>query len=123
MSVLILCLPLHHRYQCSDRDSNPDQSLEIRSNTRSLLLLLSEKRGSNPRPPPWQGGALPTELFSHSYFIFKTFVLFSGAGGKRTHLRLPAKHSRQPWYMLPLIVEVTGLEPASFSLQTRRSAN
>ena len=65
MSVLILCLPLHHRYQCSDRDSNPDQSLEIRSNTRFLLLLLSEKRDSNPRPPPWQGGALPTELFSH----------------------------------------------------------
>ena len=27
-------------------------------------FLLSEKRDSNPRPPPWQGGALPTELFS-----------------------------------------------------------
>ncbi len=26
---------------------------------------MSEKRDSNPRPPPWQGGALPTELFSH----------------------------------------------------------
>ena len=25
---------------------------------------LSEKRDSHPRPPPWQGGALPTELFS-----------------------------------------------------------
>ena len=25
----------------------------------------SEKRGSNPRPRPWQGRALPTELFSH----------------------------------------------------------
>jgi hypothetical protein len=68
MSVLILC----YHYTTSafrGRDSNPDQSLEIRSNTRSLLLLLSEKRGSNPRPPPWQGGALPTELFSH-YLIF-----------------------------------------------------
>ena len=42
------------------------------------------------------------------------------------HFRAPSKsseHSRQPWYMLPLIVEVTGLEPASFSLQTKRSAN
>ena len=26
---------------------------------------LSEKRDSNPRPQPWQGCALPTELFSH----------------------------------------------------------
>ncbi len=26
---------------------------------------MSEKRGSNPRPRPWQGRALPTELFSH----------------------------------------------------------
>ena len=26
---------------------------------------LSEKRDSNPRPRPWQGRALPTELFSH----------------------------------------------------------
>lgn len=25
---------------------------------------MSEKRDSNPRPPPWQGDALPTELFS-----------------------------------------------------------
>ena len=25
---------------------------------------LSEKRDSNPRPRPWQGRALPTELFS-----------------------------------------------------------
>ena len=26
---------------------------------------MSEKRDSNPRPRPWQGRALPTELFSH----------------------------------------------------------
>ena len=64
MSVLILCC--HYTTSAfRGRDSNPDQSLKIRSNTRSLLLLLSEKRDSNPRPPPWQGGALPTELFSH----------------------------------------------------------
>ena len=25
----------------------------------------SGKRGSNPPPPPWQGGALPNELFPH----------------------------------------------------------
>ena len=32
------------------------------------LADLSEKRDSNPRPRPWQGRALPTELFSHCYF-------------------------------------------------------
>ena len=35
--------------------------------TRNLfkdLHVQSEKRDSNPRPPPWQGGALPAELFS-----------------------------------------------------------
>ena len=31
---------------------------------------LSEKRGSNPRPRPWQGRALPTELFSHILMCF-----------------------------------------------------
>ena len=29
---------------------------------------MSEKRDSNPRPRPWQGRALPTELFSHSQY-------------------------------------------------------
>ena len=28
------------------------------------IIFLSEKRDSNPRPRPWQGRALPTELFS-----------------------------------------------------------
>ena len=29
-------------------------------------VFLSEKRDSNPRPQPWQGCALPTELFSRA---------------------------------------------------------
>ena len=29
----------------------------------SILLFLSGKRDSNSRPQPWQGCALPTELF------------------------------------------------------------
>ncbi len=37
----------------------------------------SEKRDSNPRPRPWQGRALPTELFSqlrgkYTIFFFTT---------------------------------------------------
>ena len=35
---------------------------------------LSEKRDSNPRPRPWQGRALPTELLSHDcIFVLATF--------------------------------------------------
>ena len=31
-------------------------------------LYWSGKRGSNPRPLPWQGSALSTELFPHMLF-------------------------------------------------------
>ena len=33
-------------------------------------VSLSEKRDSNPRPRPWQGRALPTELFSQNTIAF-----------------------------------------------------
>ena len=35
-----------------------------------MLLLLSGKRDSNPRPRPWQGRALPTELFPQNIFTY-----------------------------------------------------
>ncbi len=38
-------------------------------------MVLSEKRGSNPRPRPWQGRALPTELFSHSHSKKNTILI------------------------------------------------
>ena len=53
----------------------------------SLLNNLSEKRDSNSRPRPWQGRALPTELFSHlrnsalpipKFRKFSIFVKFRG---------------------------------------------
>ena len=31
------------------------------------FLFSSERRDSNPRPRPWQGRALPTELLSHDF--------------------------------------------------------
>ncbi len=49
----------------------------------------SEKRGSNPRPPPWQGGALSTELFSHfknQCYYNSRFFYFSQE--KKVNLRL-----------------------------------
>ena len=43
-----------------------------------LWLNLSERRDSNPRPRPWQGRALPTELLSQLFFnsIMKLFSHF-----------------------------------------------
>ena len=49
----------------------------------------SEKRDSNPRPRPWQGRALPTELFSHfTIYSFEKpscqgrILLFRGGQGR-----------------------------------------
>ena len=37
--------------------------------------MLSGKRDSNPRPRPWQGRALPTELFPHCNLIVRCISL------------------------------------------------
>ena len=51
-----------------------------KGNKKSLNISgshqMSEKRDSNPRPRPWQGRALPTELFSHN---FEQLFRFDGA--------------------------------------------
>ena len=41
---------------------------------QGLLNLLSGKRDSNPRPQPWQGCALPTELFPQISLNFARFL-------------------------------------------------
>ncbi len=38
---------------------------------------MSEKRDSNPRPSPWQGDVLPTELLSQ----FVNYIVLAGAEG------------------------------------------
>ena len=54
-----------------------------------ILCKWSGKRGSNPPPPPWQGGALPNELFPQSCSIKEpqgAEVSTVGAGEEtRTH--------------------------------------
>ena len=42
-----------------------------------IISIWSGKRDSNSRPQPWQGCALPTELFPH----IRTFVLFCECKG------------------------------------------
>ena len=67
------------RTHTAQRPLPPQSSVSTNSTTRTfgqVALNLSEKRDSNPRPQPWQGCALPTELFS------QVFV-----GLKRCHFR------------------------------------
>ena len=44
---------------------------------RSLLYIKSGRRNSNPRPQPWQGCALPTELLPRYFFCFRSLSVFA----------------------------------------------
>ena len=63
--------PLHFlitKYQCPRQESNLHASRHTHLKRARLPIpplgqALSGKRGSNSRPQPWQGCALPTELF------------------------------------------------------------
>ena len=44
--------------------------------TSNLQTIWSGKRDSNSRPPPWQGDALPTELFPHFVWRLTSEVFF-----------------------------------------------
>ncbi len=63
------------RFKCEyrRRDLNPHNRNDYRILSPACLPIpplrhpWSEKRDSNPRPQPWQGCALPTELFSQIY--------------------------------------------------------
>lgn len=61
----------------------------------SLIIdIVSGGRGSNPRPPPWQGGALPL-----SYHRIKIYIITSEK----------------------LFVRPAGLEPATYCSEDSRS--
>ena len=42
---------------------------------KNEAISKSERRDSNSRHPPWQGGALPTELLSRKFLIAKISYL------------------------------------------------
>ena len=44
-----------------------------------MIIKKSEKRVSNPRPQPWEGCALPTELFSLIVLCCKGTNYFSNS--------------------------------------------
>lgn len=54
--------------------ARPQWSLDFKSNVSTnstIRARLSERRDLNPRPPPWQGDALPLSYFRS---IFKNFI-------------------------------------------------
>ncbi len=69
------------------------------SNLKAAVLLLSGKRDSNSRPRPWQGRALPTELFpqigtanvvrifSPANFFTRQWQILSGSGRRFRNTR------------------------------------
>jgi hypothetical protein len=62
-----LCRPLHdHSATQPWTDIDAVETKRESAQTPSLPLIWSGKRDSNSRPQPWQGCALPTELFPHS---------------------------------------------------------
>ena len=63
------------------------------------LFFLSGKRDSNSRPQPWQGCALPTELFPH----------YRGQGQIRT-----AEAVRQQIYSLPVLTTYLPTQSTDF---------
>ena len=55
---------------CSNQLSYRPMTFDRKSRTAKVMremqnIVWSGKRDSNSRPPPWQGDALPTELFPH----------------------------------------------------------
>ena len=63
MAPYHICTEDETRTHTAERPLPPQSSVSTNFTT-SAFEILSEKRDSNPRPRPWQGRALPTELFS-----------------------------------------------------------
>ena len=63
-------LPLEKGVQDESRTHTPNWALPPQSsastNSATWTKKESERRDSDPRPRPWQGRALPTELLSHN---------------------------------------------------------
>ena len=83
-------------------------------------LVKSGKRDSDPRPQPWQGCALPTELFPHTKNNKKNNVKRRRLELPRHNWHYPLKVARLPippplQHLKMFFVPRTGLEPARLS--------
>ena len=50
------------------KNETSKKQILTKKNLVKILGFWSGKRGSNPRPSPWQGDALSTELFPHESY-------------------------------------------------------
>ncbi len=57
----------------------PETCASTNSATSFLFNMLSGKRDSDPRPQPWQGCALPTELFPRFFLVWKASLSIADA--------------------------------------------
>ncbi len=84
----VACIPISPpALGCPEQDSNLHTSRHAHLKRTRLPIppsgqkKRSGKRDSNSRPRPWQGRALPTELFPHAFCCAKEHC-FSKAGAK-----------------------------------------
>ena len=103
--------------QCPEQDSNlhvvkhthlkrarlpipPPGQLALR---KQSFLSLSGKRDLNPRPQPWQGCALPTELLPHCEMLSEEAFLICGCKGSnifRTTKTFQGKSEKNAFFLL-----------------------
>ena len=85
-----------------------------------ILCKWSGKRGSNPPPPPWQGGALPNELFPLEMWCLR--VESNHRHRDFQSLALPAELPRQKMAIRrglePLTSSVTGWHSNQLNYRT-----
>ena len=70
-----LCRPLHNHSATPPGGHHLFGGLKRQGEALASPEIWSGRRGSNSRPQPWQGCALPTELLPHVYCISLTFLL------------------------------------------------
>ena len=76
--------------------------------------IWSGKRDSNSRPRPWQGRALPTELFPLGWSVpYSTFKFWSGKRDSNSRPR-PWQGRALPTELFPLRLSWSVLSPALF---------
>ena len=70
---------------------------------KQSFLSLSGKRDLNPRPQPWQGCALPTELLPHCEMLSEEAFLICGCKGSnifRTTKTFQGKSEKNAFFLL-----------------------
>jgi hypothetical protein len=90
--------------------------MPARSRQPTPRFSKSGKRDSNPRPQPWQGCALPTELFPHT--TYATVTPNNLSGPHRPHVRTlpgPRRHGGEGNRTPDLLNAIQALSQLSYA--------